>query len=165
MIKKISFPKITLPIIVIGTSLVNSMFLFIAMMLIFAALGHSFTWMILWVIPLHIAVVLFATGLGLIFGIMNVFIRDIGQAAPIVLQMLFWFTPIVYPVSIVPAEYRSLFYLNPMISFTEAYQNTLTYGLEPKLLSISIVTCVGIILSISSLFLFRRASPELVDHI
>ena len=165
MIKKINFPRITLPLIVVGTSMVNNFLLFAATMLIFVSLGHNFTWMILWIVPLHLSVILFTTSLGLIFGIMNVFIRDIGQSMPIILQMLFWFTPIVYPINIVPAEYHHLFYFNPIISFTEAYQNILTYGIAPNLVPVSIITGIGFALALLSLLMFRRANSELVDHI
>ena len=55
------------------------------------------------VIPfLSLLLGLFSLSIGIILGILNVFIRDISQLLPIILQLWFWFTPIVYPESIVP---------------------------------------------------------------
>ena len=95
LMKKMSFPRITLPAIVVGSSLLNNFFLLIAVMGIFVVFGQQFSMTMLWVIPLTFSVVLLAMGIGLILGILNVFLRDIGQVVPIMLQIWFWFTPIV----------------------------------------------------------------------
>ena len=87
LMKKMSFPRITLPIIVVGSSLINYVLLFIAMLAIFALLGHQFSWAMLWLLPLSAILIVFAAGIGLILGIMNVFLRDVGQVIPIILQM------------------------------------------------------------------------------
>lgn len=114
LMKKMSFPRITLPSIVIGSCLLSYILLFIAMLVIFALLGHQFSFVMLWLLPLTITLVTFALGIGLTLGVLNVFLRDIGQIVPIILQVWFWFTPIVYPESIIPESYRHLMNLNPM---------------------------------------------------
>jgi len=163
LMKKMSFPRITLPAIVIGSCLLNNLLLFIAMLGIFALLGHQFSATMLWLVPLTLIVVLLALGVGLILGVMNVFLRDIGQVVPIILQMLFWFTPIVYPISIIPESYHHWLNLNPMYPLTNAYQQILVYGNPPQWDGISIIAAVGLLLVGVSLFMFRRASAEMVD--
>lgn len=163
LMKKVSFPRITLPAIVVGSNLFNNALLFLAIVLILLLLGHSFSINLLWLIPLTLALSIFSVGVGLMLGIFNVFLRDIGQAIPIVLQVWFWFTPIVYPVSIIPEEYKHLLRLNPLYHFTHAYQEILVYGRAPKLEGVLIVSVIGIALLVFSFFLFRRASKEMVD--
>jgi len=163
LLKKMNFPRITLPTIVVGSCLLNNVLLFIAMLGVFLALGHQFSWVMLWLIPLTVIVVMLAIGIGLVLGIINVFLRDIGQAFPIILQVWFWFTPIVYPVNIIPGSYRELLRLNPMFSITEAYHQILVYGKPPAMGDIAIITGIALALMLLSLFLFRRASPEMVD--
>lgn len=163
LMKKMSFPRITLPTIVMGSCLLNNILLFISMLGIFALLGHQFSVVMLWLIPLTLTVVVLALGIGLILGIMNVFLRDIGQAVPIILQMLFWFTPIVYPISIIPEAYRHWLNLNPMYPLTNAYQQILVYGNSPQWEGVFVIAIVGLILAGASLFIFRRASAEMVD--
>lgn len=165
LMKKMSFPKITLPTIVLGSCLLNNLLLFIAMLGLFALLGHGFTSALLWLIPLTLLLATLALSFGLILGIFNVFLRDIGQVIPIVLQVWFWFTPIVYPVSIIPEKYHSLLMsLNPIFPITNAYQQIIVYGKAPSLdsglLPIAMITFVLLGLS---LFLFRRATEEMVD--
>lgn len=163
LIKKIFFPRITLPSIVAGTCVLNNMFLFAAMLCIFTLLGHHISLNILWLIPLTITVVIFAMGIGLILGVMNVFVRDIGQILPIIMQVWFWFTPIIYPVNIIPENYRHFLTLNPLYHITSAYQNVLVYNSPPELIGITIISVISIGILFLALFIFRRANGEMVD--
>lgn len=163
LMKKISFPRITLPVIVVGSSLLNYMLLFLALLLVFALLGQAPSVQMLWLLPLTLAVVALAAGMGLILGVLNVFIRDIGQVVPILLQAWFWFTPVVYPASIIPEQFKSVAEVNPMYSIVIAYHDVLVYGKEPDLQQIAITTCVALSLMLLGLFMFRRAAPEMVD--
>lgn len=163
LMKKMQFPRITLPAIVIGSSLLDNILLFISMLGIFLFLGHHFSAVILWLVPLTILLTAFALGAGLVLGIMNVFVRDIGQAVPIILQMWFWFTPIVYPVTIIPENYHHWLNLNPLYHFTSAYKSVLVYDRPPQIEGIVIISGLATILLLVSLFLFRRASEEMVD--
>ncbi len=165
LMKKMHFPKITLPIIALGSSILNNVLLFVAMMLIFVVLGHSFSLMLFWLIPLTLLLVTLALSLGLILGIFNVFLRDIGQIMPIVLQVWFWFTPIVYPIAIIPEKYHQwLMLLNPMFSITQAYQTIIVYNQAPSLdTGLIWVCCIALLSLVLSLFLFRRATEEMAD--
>ena len=165
LMKKMSFPRITLPAIVIGSCLLNNVLLFSAMLVIFALLGHQYTLAMLWLIPLTLVVVVLALGIGLILGVINVFLRDIGQVTPIILQMIFWFTPIVYPISIIPAAYHHWLNLNPIYPLSDAYQQVLVYGNNPNWEGVLIIAAIGLILAGVSLFIFRRASAEMVDSL
>jgi len=163
LMKKMRFPRVTLPTIVVGSSVLNNILLFIAMLGVFALLGHQFSAAMLWLIPLTLIVIELALGIGLILGVMNVFLRDVGQVIPIILQMLFWFTPIVYPASIIPEAYRHWLSLNPMYSLTDAYQQVLVYGNTPQWKGVVVIAAIGLLFAGASLFMFRRASAEMVD--
>lgn len=163
LMKKMSFPRITLPSIVVGTCLLNNILLLAAMLGIFALLGHQFSINMLWLIPLTITVVTLAMGIGLILGVMNVFLRDIGQALPIIMQVWFWFTPIVYPENIIPESYRHLLNLNPIYPLINAYHQVLVYNTTPELTGVAIIAVVSLALLLLALFLFRRANGEMVD--
>ncbi|TXL66353.1 ABC transporter permease [Zeimonas arvi] len=163
LMKKIVFPRIALPAIVVGSSVLNNGMLFVAMLGVFALLGHPPGIAILWLPLLAMVVVALALGLGLVLGVLNVFIRDIGQVVPIVLQVLFWFTPIVYPVNIIPEAYRHLLALNPMFPVVNAYQQAVVYGARPDLGGLGVIALFALGLLGLGLFLFRKASGEMVD--
>lgn len=163
LMKKMRFPRITLPAIVVGSSLLNNFLLLAAVIIVFAILGQAPNLQMLWLFSLTSAVIALAVGIGLILGVLNVFLRDIGQVVPIILQVWFWFTPIVYPISIVPEELKGLLVANPMYSIVRAYHDILVYGRAPDLQQVAIFTAVALGLMLLGLFMFRRAAPEMVD--
>ena len=163
LMKKVNFPRITLPGILVGSSLLNNLLLFIAMAGIYLLLGHGFGVQILWLVPLTMMVVALGVGIGLIAGVLNVFLRDIGQIMPIALQIWFWFTPIVYPETIIPESYRQILLFNPMYPVVRAYHSVLVYQRQPVAAEVAVVFAAAMILMALSLFLFRRASNEMVD--
>lgn len=163
LLKKIVFPRISLPLIVSGVALLNNVLLFLAIILVFAFLGHMPGWILLWLPGMLILTVALGTGLGLILGVLNVFVRVVGQVIPVLLNLGFWFTPIVYMPSVIPETYRNLLALNPIYPLVTAYQNILVFGTEPPLLDLAWVMGIAAGLLGVALFMFRRASPEMVD--
>ena len=163
LMKKMSFPRIALPCIVIGSCLINNFLLFISMLVVFLALGHSFTIVMLFLIPLTLLTVVLALGIGLTLGVLNVFVRDVGQGFSVILQMWFWLTPIVYPIAIIPESYRHLLALNPMYPVISAYQQILVYGKMPMLDDMAMPFVLSLAVLAFSLIIFRRANAEMVD--
>ena len=163
LLKKMRVPKVTLPLIAAGTVLANNLLLFATIILIFAFLGHPPTLAVLWMPVITGVLVLFALGLGLVIGVLNVFFRDLSQLVPIVLQFLFWFTPIVYPIVIIPDNMRHLLMFNPMYPLVSAYHDVLAYQRSPDLLSLGVIGLSGGLLLILGLWLVRKANAEMVD--
>lgn len=163
LMKKIVFPKVCLPLTVVGVVLINNILLAVAAIVIFLLVGHGLSWNVLFLPVLVLMTLGLGLGFGLILGILNVFIRDIGQAIPLLLQMGFWFTPIVYPVSIVPDQMRSLLVLNPVYPLVDAYHSVLAYGETPDWAPLTAVGLGIIILLAIAWWMFRQASAEMVD--
>jgi lipopolysaccharide transport system permease protein len=163
IMKKMRFPRITLPVIVVGSCLLNNLLLFVAVLSVFAFLGHFPSVKMLWLFPLTLIVVTLGVGIGLILGILNVFVRDVGQVVPILMQVWFWFTPIVYSANVIPDYLKGTLNVNPMFSIVNAYHDVLVYGNTPDLYEPAITMCVAFGLLMLGLFLFRRAVPEMVD--
>lgn len=165
ILKKLSFPRIALPLIVAGSALVNNILLFGAVLLIFGVLGHA-PGAALLCLPLLMAItVALALGIGLIFGVLNVFMRDIGQIVPVIVQFIYWFTPIVYMANIIPEEFRGWMAMNPLIPLIMSYQDVLLYNRMPDWSSLGITSVVAVLALVFSLILFRKASPEMVDQL
>lgn len=163
LLKKVRFPRAALPAILLGSCLLNNFLLLISIVFIFTLLGSPPGPEVLWIPVLTIPLVILGFGLGLLLAILNVFIRDIGQITPVLLQILFWFTPIVYPSSIVPEHYQRWFAYNPIYPIVKAYQGVLVYHRSPEWIMIGMIGLFGIGLLGVGLFLFRRSAPELID--
>jgi lipopolysaccharide transport system permease protein len=165
ILKKLAFPRIALPLIVAGSALVNNLLLLIAILLIFGVLGHA-PGAALVCLPVLVALTLaLALGLGLGLGVLNVFMRDIGQVVPVLVQFIYWFTPVVYMIDIIPVAYRKWLFLNPLIALVNAYHDVLLYNRVPDWMGLASTAIVAVILLGSSLLLFRKASPEMVDQL
>ncbi len=163
LLKKISFPRICLPLTVSGATLFNNLLLFLAIVLVFGLLGHAPGIQMLWIPLLMLITLTLALGIGLILGVLNVFIRDIGQIVPILLQLGFWFTPIVYSLDIVPEAFRPFLHLNPMVTVVQSFQNVMLLNKAPNFISLGYLALSSVALLGGGLFIFRRASSEIVD--
>jgi lipopolysaccharide transport system permease protein len=165
ILKKLAFPKIALPLVVVGSALVNNLLLLVAILAIFALLGHMPGLALLWLPALMAVAIVLGLGLGLLVGVLNVFLRDIGQVVPVLMQFLYWFTPVVYMVHIIPEQYRPWLALNPLIPLVTGYQDVMLYNRAPDWSGLAITFLIGLALSAFSLVLFRKASPEMVDQL
>jgi lipopolysaccharide transport system permease protein len=105
----------------------------------------------------------FSVGAGITLGVINVFIRDLAHVVPILLQLVFWATPIVYPITIIPERLKYLLVFNPLITLVNAYQQLLLNGTAPDLQQLATLILLSASLLGLGYVVFRRASPEMVD--
>jgi len=163
LLKKMSFPKLALPLITIGGALINFFIFFIVMFIVFGFLGHWPYHALYW-FPLLVLITLsLAVGIGIFLGTLNVFIRDIGQMMEIVLQFWFWLTPIVYMINIVPEKYHTLIMLNPMTGIIMGYHNVLLYDKAPDLSLLIYPSIVAAISLVLAMIIFYKAREEMAD--
>lgn len=165
LLKKLSFPRICLPVIVIGNALVNFAIVFSLFTLFLGVSGNFPGVVYAGLLPVVMLLVLFAIGLGVSLGVLNVFFRDVGQFFGIVIQFWFWLTPIVYPLDILPETLRPLMHYNPMAALIMAGQDILVSGRWPVLQSLWPVTLLALLLCGLAVRLFIRYSGEMVDEL
>lgn len=165
MLKKLSFPRICLPAIISLSALLNFLIIF-SLFVIFLLITNSFPGLpILALVPLLALQTALALGLGITLGVLNVFFRDVGQLTGILLQFWFWFTPIIYPIAIIPTWAHKYILMNPMTSLVIAYQNILVQHQWPQwetLLPLSAISLAALALG---LHLFRKHSADMVDEL
>ncbi|MCF6178903.1 MAG: ABC transporter permease, partial [Geopsychrobacter sp.] len=163
VMKKITFPRICLPVIVGGSALLNHVLLLLAIFIVFLFFGHIPGKAVL-VLPLGIALItMFAFGVGVFLGIFNVFNRDVSQVLNVVLQIWFWLTPIVYPASVVPERMQWALQVNPMAPLVMLYQRAMLYNQWPDWSSLILPVSVALLSCLVTLILFLRANADLVD--
>jgi lipopolysaccharide transport system permease protein len=165
LLKKLSFPRLCLPIIMVLSAALNFAIIFLLFTLFLVLSGNFPGWSFLAVFPVLMLQVIFAMGLGMSLGGLNVFFRDVGQFFGIVLQFWFWFTPIVYPLNAVHEGIRSVISLNPMTPVVSAYQGILVSGLWPDWGSLVPTGVLGLLLCLLGMQLFRKRAGEMVDEL
>lgn len=165
LLKKIAFPRVSLPLIAAGIGIANSALLFLAVCAVILLMGHPLSLNMAWLLPVSIAVVMFALGAGLLLGVINVFVRDVGQIVPVVLQLWFWLTPIVYVPEILPRSGKLLLDWNLIYPAVQAFQQVILYGRRPDLQALLPLAGASVVLLAVAYVAFRRASAEMVDEL
>lgn len=165
LIKKLNFPRLCLPVTIVLNALVNFSIIF-SLFVVFLVLTDSFPgWVIVTMLPILLIHILFAVGLGIIAGVLNVFFRDVGQFIGVFLQLWFWMTPIIYPIGILPEQIQSLLQLNPMVPIMTAYQDIMVSSTMPQWSSLIPVTLLALLLCAWGYRLFRKHNGDMVDEL
>lgn len=123
MLKKTTVPwhvLLAVDVLVTGFGMALQMLLFAVLLL---SLGMWPGWAALQYLPLLACEALLALGLGIGLGVVNVFFRDVGLALPLVVQLWFWLTPVVYPVDALPEAAHAVMRWNPMLPLVTGFQN------------------------------------------
>lgn len=165
LLAKIYFPRIILPAAAALVPLVDFLIgtAFLAGFIVYYDIPigwHLLLWPLL-VVPLA----LLAFGLGSFLAALNVKYRDVKYAIPFGIQVLLFMTPIIYPSSIFPEQFRWLLALNPLTGLIEAFRYAVvpTYTVHWDLLGISLlVTLVALALGMTY---FRRTEKAFADII
>jgi lipopolysaccharide transport system permease protein len=165
LIKKISFPRICLPVIVVLSALQNFAIIFGLFTLFLLLSGNFPGGSFIAIFPLLALLVLFAIGLGMVLGVLNVFFRDVGQFFGIFLQFWFWLTPIVYPWETLPEAVRPWLVLNPLVPLIRSYQAILVANQWPNWLDLLPLLILTLALCLCGLWLFRGRAGEMVDEL
>ena len=120
----------------------------------------SWTW--LWLPVILLLFYLFALGLAAFLSALCVFLRDIQQLFSIIIFVWFYLTPILYPVSMVPADFQPYLYVNPVFPFIEFFRQVLLCKtMAPTLLCISTIwTGISLFLGV---FFFERIKNSFAD--
>jgi lipopolysaccharide transport system permease protein len=165
LLKKLNFPRLCLPVIVILNAGLNFLIIFALFILFLLFTNHFPGYCFLAVFPLLIILVAFSIGLGMTLGVLNVFFRDVGYFYSVALQFWFWLTPIVYTATILPAWFAPYLSINPMAPIVSAYQHLFLQNtiLDWQLLMPSLLFAV--VVNGLAWLLYRRCANEMVDEL
>jgi lipopolysaccharide transport system permease protein len=97
------------------------------------------------------------------FSAINVRYRDVGQAMPFVIQLWMFASPVAYPASVVPDEWRLLYNLNPMSGAIEGFRWALTGAEEVPLFPVALSMAIVLALLYGGLLFFRRMEDSFAD--
>jgi lipopolysaccharide transport system permease protein len=163
MITKVYFPRLVIPIAPVLGRLLD----FGIALLILAGfmLWYGFVPTI-WVLTLPLLTLLMivtAAGMGMWLTALAVQYRDINYAMSFMVQLLMYAAPVVYPASNVPAPFRLIYALNPMVGVIEGFRSALL-GTNPMPWDfISIGSAVAILILVSGLLYFRQMERIFAD--
>jgi lipopolysaccharide transport system permease protein len=164
LLSKAYFPRLLLPLAASAGGLID-VFVAGAMMAILMIHYRTAPGLGILCLPLCLLLVMVvAFGVGIWVAVLNLYYRDVMHALPFATQLVFFLTPVAYPVTLVPAAWRMLYCLNPMVGAIECWRWALfgtPFQISPAELGASVAT--GLVVLLGGLWYFRRNEPVLAD--
>lgn len=165
LLKRIALPKILLPLSVIVSSLADLCVMGLLLVGLFIYYQTTPSWGALWILVPLLTHLAFLVGAACLVSLANVFLRDVAQAIPSLLQMWFFASPVFYPSSMVPREFVALARWNPMTGLIESYRSVLLTGTLPSLELFIPAAIISFSIFLVGLALFHRLEGAIVDLI
>lgn len=165
LIKKTSFKVAIIPFIKIFTALI--IHLFFIVVIAFFSIAYGFMPSIYWIqlIYLIFAVFILLSGIGWLISSINVFVRDMSPIVNVIISVLFWATPIMWPYTMLSGNMKYLALLNPFFYIIEGYRYTflekawMFHNIEMTIF----FWCTTIIIFIAGALVFKKLTPHFAD--
>ncbi|HYY56359.1 MAG TPA: ABC transporter permease [Pyrinomonadaceae bacterium] len=162
LITKVYFPRMIIPAATTGARLVDFAVAFLLLIGMMVYYGVGLTRNILMLPALIVLLTLLALGIGMWMAALNVKYRDVGVGLPAILQFWMFASPILYPLSFVPARWRPLYSLNPMVGIIEGFRAAL-FGLAFNWTALAFSVAVTFFVLIYAAYAFRRMEKSFAD--
>ncbi|HEX8355323.1 MAG TPA: ABC transporter permease [Pyrinomonadaceae bacterium] len=162
LITKVYFPRVIIPMAAVGGRLVDFLVSFVVLALLLAFYGVAPTWNLLMLAPLVALVTLLSLAVGMWASAANVRYRDVAAILPVLVQLWMFASPVVYPLSMVPERWRSLYSLNPLVGVIAGFRSAaLGHAFDWGALAFSAAVTLGL-LAVAALS-FRRMEKHFAD--
>ncbi len=164
LVKKVVFPLALLPLVPVFSTFIESAFGLIALILFVALTTHTLH-ITLALLPLvWLTQLLLTTGLGYLTAGLTVFLRDIPQTLGLILNIWFYMTPIIYPASAIPANFRGwVFWLNPITAIAEVYRDIILVGNVRHWSEWGVASAVSGLIFYLGISVYKRLRPAFAD--
>lgn len=165
LLKKINVPMFTFQLSIVITEF------FLFMLSISLGIGflmlvsQPLSWTFLWMLPVMALQTVFSFGLGVILSLFTPFFKDLKEAIPIVVQLWFWMTPIIYMSDMIAGKYPALLIYNPFYYFVKIYQDIFLYSKSPTFENFTIILLITFTTLPLAGFLYKKMIGTIKDII
>jgi len=163
LVKKVIFPLEILPLTQVATTFILGLAWFVLLFVGAWLILGSVHWTMLLLPLVLIPLVFFSTGVSYFVASLGVYVRDTQYVIGVVLQVLFFATPIFYPISAVPDRFRVVLEMNPLTVFIEQARNVFLYGRMPDWLFLGLATLVSLIVLQLGYYFFYKTKRGFAD--
>jgi len=165
LIKRVPLQKEIFPFYIVISSIITeivTLFAFIVILFFMKFKIGVCLLALLFILPLQL---FFTYGICLCVSSLHVFFRDVGIFLGTILQVWFFCTPIVYPKSLIPSTFRSLFELNPMFHLVNIYREIVLHNSMPTVKNIGYFAVVSIVVFLLGNYVFIKLKSKIVDYL
>lgn len=164
LVTKVYFPRLIIPAAPVMAGLVDLAIGFVLLVPLLIYYRVHFTWQ-LPLLPIFIAwATLLAFGVGTLMATLNVRYRDIRYALPFLVQLWLFASPVIYPLSLVPAKWKWVSMLNPMTGIVEGVRASL-FGRDFDCTAMGFSAAVTLIITVLAVYYFKSTEDNFADII
>ncbi|MEH2001642.1 MAG: ABC transporter permease [Nostoc sp.] len=164
LVKKVVFPLALLPLVPVLSTFIESSFGLMALIFFVAVTSHTLHTTLALLPLVWLTQLLLTAGLGYLTAGLTVFLRDIPQTLVVILNIWFYATPLVYPASAIPEQWRSLvFWLNPMAAIAEVYRDIVLVGEVEHWGEWGVACAIATIIFCFGFTVYKRLRPAFAD--
>lgn len=165
IIAQVYFPREILVLLTLGEAVVDFCFAFVAMLVINLLVGVLPNIHFIYLPLLFLILLVMALGLMFLLSSLTVMVRDIPQLMVVLMQLLFFITPIIYPIDQFPERLRFLFVINPIAPIIQGFRDIIAYGRAPDFVSLYypiVFAGVALVVGYST---FKSFETEMADYV
>jgi lipopolysaccharide transport system permease protein len=163
LISKVYFPRLIIPIASVLSPFVDVAVSIVMVILLGIFYGLLPGPQVVMVLPFIVLALVTALGMALWMSSLNVRFRDVGQILPIMTQLWFYATPVIYPASLFPERFRALQGLNPIATVAEGFRWALLGKSPPAASMVWLSIAVAVTLLVTGAYVFRRLEQTFAD--
>lgn len=162
--------KINVPMYIFYISIFITEFFLLCISLLFgviflAIVNYHIDFTFLWLIPIAMLQMIFVFSLGVTISLFVPFFKDIKEALPIIIQLWFWMTPIIYMKEMIADKYPLILLLNPFYHFVHLYHNIFLYAMSPTFSELLNITLISFFTFVLAAFLYKKMISTIKDII
>lgn len=165
LLQKLPVPKAVFPLATVLSGLVNLVFALLPLFVLLVVTGHPLTPALLFLPVAILIAALFTLGAGLLLSPLAVFFSDVVELIGVLLTLLFYLTPVIYPKDIVPERLRWLVRFNPIRSILEVFRDPIYQGEVPPLSHLTVSVVIALLVLALGAWVFRRSSDRIPFYI
>lgn len=165
LLSKVPVPIEVFPLATVISGVINLILALIPLLILMLATGHPLKPALLFLPVAILLAAVFTLGAGLLLSPLAVFFGDVVELVGVVMTLLLYLTPVIYPMSIVPQRFLWIVRFNPARSILEVFRDPIYYGKVPPLAHLAVALGVAALALLIGFVTFRRSADRIPFHI
>ena len=162
-VKKVVFPLDILPVVSMGAALFHSLISLLVLLIAFIAFNGYLHWTVIFLPLVLLPLVILTLGMAWFLASLGVFLRDISQTIGILTTVLMFISPVFFPVTALPEQYRPIIMANPLTFIIEQSRAVLVWGHMPDWSGLLIYTLCAIAVAWAGFVWFQKTRKGFAD--
>lgn len=162
-VKKVVFPIEILPVVAMAATLFHTLINIAVLLIAFIIFNGYLNWTIIFIPVVLFPLIILSTGLAWILASLGVFLRDVSQVIGLITAILMFLSPVFYPITAVPEQFRPFIMANPLTFIIEQARDVLVWGYMPNWTGLLLYTFVATIVTAVGFMWFQKTRKGFSD--